>query len=371
MSKADHIRELMLAGKTNREVIEETGISDRYARTCRAKLAKQGFAPEHDMTHTVPDGYKVKGVSTYYNKDGKPTGQWVKTNEDAARQAELLQEAISAFVADLPRLDVMPAPSTRAEEFMTVYPIGDAHIGMLAWGEECGADWDMHIAERVMCGAMSMLVGHAPEGSDALIVDVGDFLHSDNMAGVTERSGHVLDMDGRYSKVIRVAQKVLRQCIDSALEHHNRVFVRCCQGNHNDTGALWLTAVIKAVYEKEPRVVVLDSPSLFDYHQFGKVLIGMTHGHTAKAEKLAGEMAAAVPEMWGSTRHRVWHTGHVHHETVKEYAGCTVETHGILAAKDSYAASHAYRAKQQMKAIVYHREFGEVQRLTVNPEMLK
>src|SRR5438067_1493939 len=63
----------------------------------RAKAARMGHAPAHDMTHTVPDGFKVKGVSTYYDKDGKPAGQWVKTNEDRERQEAMMREVIKAM----------------------------------------------------------------------------------------------------------------------------------------------------------------------------------------------------------------------------------------------------------------------------------
>src|SRR6185312_2538021 len=40
----------------------------RYGLQARVKrLALKGYSPAHDMTHTVPDGFKVKGVSTYYD----------------------------------------------------------------------------------------------------------------------------------------------------------------------------------------------------------------------------------------------------------------------------------------------------------------
>ncbi len=40
------------------------------------RAASQGYSPQHDMTHTVPDVFRVRGVSTYYNDEGKPVGQW-------------------------------------------------------------------------------------------------------------------------------------------------------------------------------------------------------------------------------------------------------------------------------------------------------
>ena len=40
----------------------------------RRKAARSGYSPQHDWTHQVPDGYVAKGVSTYYNSEGKPSG---------------------------------------------------------------------------------------------------------------------------------------------------------------------------------------------------------------------------------------------------------------------------------------------------------
>ena len=47
-----------------------------------AKAASRGFSPEHDYTRTVPEPFVVRGVSSYYNKDGLLAGQWVKSKLD-------------------------------------------------------------------------------------------------------------------------------------------------------------------------------------------------------------------------------------------------------------------------------------------------
>ena len=59
------------------------GTIQRSLEGLKARAAKQGYSPDHDMTRTVPDGYMVKGVSTYYNAEGKPSGQWVKSSVDS------------------------------------------------------------------------------------------------------------------------------------------------------------------------------------------------------------------------------------------------------------------------------------------------
>ena len=68
-------------------------------RLLKRRAAEHGYSPEHDMTHTVPDGFKVKGVSTYYNKDGIAAGQWVKSTADHEARLEAMKAAAEAMRA--------------------------------------------------------------------------------------------------------------------------------------------------------------------------------------------------------------------------------------------------------------------------------
>src|SRR5690606_1100988 len=121
---------------------------DQGIKLAKAAAAKAGYAPASDMTHVVPDGFRVKGVSTYYNKEGKPAGQWVKSTADSERQAELMRAAFEAMAEDLPRVATKPiVTSDYLPALMAVYPIGDAHIGMLADSRETqGPAWDLETA---------------------------------------------------------------------------------------------------------------------------------------------------------------------------------------------------------------------------------
>lgn len=368
--------ELLEALKNN------SGNKDRTARDLRIdprsmrrrlkRLALKGYSPDHDMTRTVPDGFRVKGVSSLYNKDGELAAQWVKSTADAERQYQMMLEACKAMTEDLPQYLPVCPPGNTNTDLMAVYPIGDAHIGMRAWGEETqGENWDMEIAERVQCGAMAALVEAAPAAERAVIVNLGDWFHADNMEGMTSRSGHIMDLDGRYAKMISVGMKVMRQCIQSALTKHGKVEVINVVGNHDDTGALWMSVALRHAYELDERVHIHEAPSAFHYVEFGTTLIGCHHGHTCKGERLPGVMAADQAKAWGRTEHRYWYLGHVHHQSVKEYAGVTVESFNTLTAKDAYAAFGGYRARQNMKCIVIHKEFGEVSRHTVHPDMLR
>lgn len=218
---------------------------------------------------------------------------------------------------------------------------------------------------------MSHLVEIAPQSETAVIANVGDFFHVDQHRPETTRSHNSLDVDTRYAAMIHAGVLMLRTCIDRALEKHKRVRVINACGNHDDVGALWLSLALSLLYEKNPRISIETSPAKFSYHQHGKVLLGVTHGDTAKLDKLAGVMAADQPALWGATQHRYWITGHIHQRKVLEQPGCLVESFRTLAAKDAWSAAAGYRSGRDMTALVFHAEHGEVARHRFDVSMLQ
>jgi hypothetical protein len=96
----------------------------------------------------------------------------------------------------------------------------------------------------------------------------------------------------------------------------------------------------------------------------------MTHGHRVKARELVGVMATDMAEAWGRTKHRMWYTGHVHHESVKEFPGCVVESFRTLAAKDAWHHAQGYRARRGAVADVWHRTRGKILRHEIGVEEL-
>ena len=104
--------------------------------------------------------------------------------------------------------------------------------------------------------------------------------------------------------------------------------------------------------------------------EFGRNMIGVTHGHNTKPAALPGIMATDHPEAWGRTSHRYWYTGHIHHQTVYEFPGCTVETFRTLAARDAWHHAKGYRSGRSMVCDVLHRERGRIMRHEVGVEEL-
>ena len=171
----------------------------------KAKAAKRGYAPNHDMTHPVPEGFAVKGTSTLYTEEGKKL-QWVKTNQDAQKQAELMREVVEAMKEDIePELPELPLPIETDETLLNCFVITDYHLGMNAWGEETGADWDMQIAENLLVDWFTAAIRSAPQAQTAVLAQLGDFIHWDGLDPLTPASKNVLDADTRKRKIVRVA----------------------------------------------------------------------------------------------------------------------------------------------------------------------
>jgi hypothetical protein len=337
----------------------------------KRKAAKQGYAPEHDFTRPVPDGFIAKGVSTYYNKDGKPTAQWVKASLDAERQQELFREAANAMANELPRLTPIVAPEQFNADLMTMYTLTDAHIGMLAWHREGGADWDLTIAEAVIVGCFEQIIKCSPDSETAVLNQLGDLLHYDGLSAVTPTSGHVLDADGRFTKMVEVAVRVLRRIINMLLAKHKTVHIILAEGNHDMASSVWLRTMFKALYEDEPRITVDDSALPYYAYEFGEVMLTFHHSHLKKFGAMREVIPAMFAPIWGRTTKRYCHTGNYHHSKEEEHAGMKVMQHPTLAARDAYASRGAWFSDREICSITYHRKFGQGMRVYACPEMLE
>lgn len=323
--------------------------------------------------HKPLDGAVLSRRSALVDAEGNIIQQWlIEKPEDRAKQEQW--GAIAAeLLAPIARAPWIEAPLSVNYDLLTAYPIGDHHLGMLSWKHETGDSYDIDIGENLLMGAVDDLVARSPASYTGLVVILGDYMHYDGFEAVTPTNRNLLDADGRYPKMVSAGLRLARRMIDRAAAKHEIVRVIVEIGNHDPSCAIFLMIALANIYENNPRVVIDTSPKHFHYYEHGLCLIGTHHGHgrAAKAEQLPLIMAADQPEAWGRTKYRYWWTGHVHHQSVKDFAGVSVESFRILPPGDAYAANEGYRAPRDMKAIVLHKQHGEVARMIVNPSMLK
>lgn len=315
----------------------------------------------------LPPAHLIKGVSSYIGADGAVRAQWVKTKQEQAQREALFLKACERSTRRYRGIaSKVRAPEATERDMHVIIPLGDPHVGLLAWGPETGTNFDVKIAERELFAVVEDLVRRAPPAARCTLLNLGDYFHAQDDRQVTPAHGNKLDVDGRSAKVQEIGFSLMRRLVDCALSRFKTVRAHMVPGNHDPDLARMMAIWLKAVYEREPRVNVIPNYNPFHYWTHGANLFGTTHGNGLKLRDLPGIMAADVPELWGKTTHRFIHTGHVHHDSVVEVQGTLVYTWRTVAANDSWAHGKGYRAGKSLCALAYDRAGGEVSRVSVD-----
>jgi hypothetical protein len=328
---------------------------------------RQGFKPTVQRLISIepaaaPEGYKIKGTSTYYNSEGIASGQWVKTDAKLEELQRIQRAALAVMCEDLKPIKKIATPKQQDADLATLYTLTDCHVGMLAWDKETGADWDLKIAEDCLSQTLMRMIDAAPSSAIGIVNQLGDFLHFDSLQPLTPTNHHVLDADSRFQKMVEVAVRILRRIIEHALTKHQKVHVQLKEGNHDPAGSVWMRVMFSQLYEKNPRVEIDMSPNPYTVYEHGSTLLGFYHGHLAKLTSLGELFSAQFREQWGRCPYVYIHTGHKHHVKEEERSGCKIVQHPTLAAPDAYAARGGWLSKRQATSMTYSKKTGEVAR---------
>jgi len=320
-----------------------------------------------DEAVQVPEGEGWREIrrSVYSGPDGETQGGWRIFVPHESGPALGLFERLARSFEGVPLAPAAPPPEHTEAELLTLYPLGDPHIGLRALdgsGLQDGAD--------TLIAGMRDLVLRGPRTRTAIVASMGDFYHADDPRNTTRRGGFPLDVDGEWFEILKVGRDVFIAAVSAAPEHHERVEVKILPGNHDDLSAMFLALIADAHFRDEPRVTIDTSGDAFQWFEFGRVLLGFHHGHEVKKERrgrLFSVMANHQAEAWGRTIHRHFFLGHVHHDTRHEHDGLIVESVRTLAKPDSHAHRYGYTSGQDLKRIVFHSERGEISREMFRP----
>ncbi len=351
------------------EVRQHTQVLDAEGKVKMTSI-KTGLA-RSDEPFEVPTGHQVKGVSALVDGHGNTIQEWIKTEiikgNDQAAIIESIRLAAEALAIRAPADEAAEALGragfTSAEgqdpDLLNLHPLGDLYLGLYVWGQHCGIAWDLQTAVRVLKDYMVKLIHRAPRAQRGVILVGGDMLHADDETKKTRRSGHVLDVDSRYEKVLSEAEMLMVFQVELALQKYAEVWVRVLPGNHDDDSAVAVTHFLRAWFRNEPRVTVETTPNPHFAHEWGLTMLGACHGHEVKIENLKDVMTADFPEMWGRTRFRHLHGFHWHTSKLgDERGGASWEVHQTPIPRDAYAHNYGFRSGRSMQVQTYSKTRG-------------
>jgi len=242
------------------------------------KASKRGFNHELGINRPAPTGFEV---STYrVDKEGNYTPAYAKP--DKQTQLAETMEYLNDIAQDFKPFKPKKFNKKVKDDLLNLYTITDLHIGQLSWAKEAGNDWDLNICKELVLQAFHEMIESSPAASSCFINQLGDFLHIDSYLPVTPTSGHIVDADSRYPKMVNVAMDIMMEIIEMALKKHKKITVLCAEGNHDMSATPWLQVALNAIYRNEPRVEVMIDPKVYYHYVFGKNMLCFHHGHKRK-----------------------------------------------------------------------------------------
>lgn len=219
----------------------------------------------------------------------------------------------------------------------------DAHLGKLAWGVETGhANYDVKIAEKVYWTALESILQRTKSYKfDNILYVIGnDILNSDDIEGRTT-SGTYVSSDARYHKTFAAVRSLMVKSIER-LRQIAPVKVLIVSGNHDQLSCWHLGDSLECFFHNYDDVEIDNLPRQRKYHEFGNVGLMFTHGHKGKRTDYPALMAAEQPQMWGRTKYRECHTGHLHMTKTDEQHGFRTRILPSLTAPDDWLSTNGF-----------------------------
>lgn len=247
-----------------------------------------------------------------------------------------------------------------AGNLMLELPILDFHLGVLAWEAEIGTDYNLDIAIKLYRDTVLDILSRVKAYGlqiERIIFPIGqDFYHVDTTTSTTTH-GTVVHADLRWQKIYSVGVDLLIWTVEQ-LRQIAPVECMYVPGNHDKATSYYATVTLERYYEKLKSVQVDVLPTPRKYIQYGKCLIGYSHGKE-EGKRIEHLMQTEVPEAWGETCWREWHLGHLHHETAKEIGGTTIRRLSTICATDIWHKEKGFLgATRKASAYVWDKSKG-------------
>lgn len=350
-----------------REITLEYGYPESSIRSLRMLISKE-FSEREDSDLDIylqQQGIDKKNVKTVWHKT---KGYSIKTDHTSAQlDPKVAAEAfIDLTKSYAPIYPTEERPKPQGENLLVISP-ADLHLGKLSTID----DYDRKIAtQRLLEGVHGVYEKAYNFGIGKVVFVTGnDFLHTDHL-GKSTTKGTPQDTDHLWYDNFKLGLHSQVIAIDN-LRRHVPVHVIHNTDNHSYANGWMLTQALKAWYRQDEYVTFDDGIEPRKYFQFGKNLIGTTHGDKIKWDDLPILMAYECPKGWAESKFRYMFTHHVHHKIIlkhqvgKDYIGVTVESLRSPCGNDLYHSIHGYTGSPKaIEGFIHNPNHGQSARIT-------
>ena len=302
-------------------------------------------------------------------------GSWDNPNRQAKAWLERIGDILdwdtfkAEFIEDVKKLSPYVGPIHDFKDNrpkMQEINIFDVHLSKLAWWEESGSNYDNKIARDRFFEAMQRLMyaGRTYNVAKILFPIGNDFFNSDSAYPFPMTTkGTPQESDIRWQKSWRIGRQIIIDSIEM-LKTVAPVEVVVVPGNHELMRMFFLGDLLQVKYENDQNVTVNNSPHPRKYVQWGRNLLGFTHGDKVPIPRLLGLMPQEAKKMWADTDYREWHLGHNHSDKKvvanlgEDIGGINVKWFRTLTNSDSYEVTHGYCSMGGAETMIWDMEQG-------------
>jgi hypothetical protein len=311
------------------------------------------------------NGLNFDKATNYWHK-GKNYSILFKESKEAFNYEDFKEDFIGT-VKDLApnHIQIIRNNSDEEGHCLLIDP-ADVHINKLCSAFETGEEYKSQIAvQRVKDGVAGIIKKSEGFNIDKIILIVGnDILNTDNTRAQTTK-GTQQDTHLKWFDAFLMAKQLYIDIIQTLVSIADLEIVYNVS-NHDEMSGFFLMDSLYSWYNKHPNISFNRSPSHRKYTVYGKNLIGTTHGDGAKQTDLPLLMCHEASRNWHECKHRYWFTHHVHHKTSKDIMSVQIESLRSPSPADSWHHKSGYQhSPLAIEGFLFHKEFGQVARLTV------
>ena len=344
------------------------GIDRGGLRKTIKRLEARGLVPWQSAA-PVPAHLTVGKTTVQYDANGNVIQEWRRQYPNL----ELMQSVVDGLCDQARgkgKASKIKKSARTKNDLLFEIDLFDAHVGLYADERETlDSNYNCDIAARRMVETAEALASRANNPAKCVLVFGGDMLHVDDRSNRTPASGHSLDADSRYHRIVNYIIAACRECVDIAARIAPEVEVVVLEGNHSPHSELWLSRVLEAYYSRCENIRIRTDPNPRKHLIWGDNLLLWSHGDKIAAQRWAMVIAAEFAKEWGATKYRHLKCGHVHHKKtiapviVDEQSGLVVEYLEALCATDAWHSGAGFVGSQKgASAFEYHKSEGLLSR---------
>jgi hypothetical protein len=289
----------------------------------------------------------------------------------AKLQVEDLIEDAKKYAINYPKVKYNKVESGNMLEIS----LFDHHFGQLSWGKETRKeDYDSKIAKKLALDCINYIISNVNYELEKIVMVIGNDFFNVNDRFNNTAHGTQQSEDDRWRKTFCSGRKLWVEVIETLMKIAP-IDVLVVPGNHDEERSFYLGDALECWFNNCKDVNIDNTPPIRKYYQWGKCLIGYTHGYYERKGLgvLTNIMASEMPKEWSDTKYREWHKGHFHAANSKAFQlldedlGVREMIMPSLVSLDDYHSGKGYSHLRESIGNVWNKEKGKIASIMYHP----